>query len=556
MTNRSLFTAAILAASQSALAQQPVGAGGEIQQIQAAPALQKSLPELPVTQSKPFVHSVVPGQRILVNALHVTGETGFSEAALIAATDFKPGVEVTLDDLRAMAAKITALYNANGYFVAQAYLPPQTIKDATVTIAVIEGRYAKISLLNRTDVRDGAFQGVLDGLNTGDPVIIDPLERRLLIMSDIPGVEVGSTLAPGAEVGTSDLTVNVTPGQRVTGSLEADNWGNPYTGAYRLGGTVNFNEPLDIGDVLSARFLASTSGGMDYGRVSYQAQVEDATVGVAYTAFYYRLGEQFSSLDASGSEQIASLYGSYPLIRSYNDNLYLLLDVDFRTFQDKIGATFSTIDKQAYVMTGGLSGDSHDDFGGGGWNAYSLFVAFGDLDIQTPSARLTDAETARTDGAYAKFSYSLSRLQHVVGPLSVYGLVRGQFAANNLDISEKMELGGAEGVRAYPEGEAYGDQGYIATLEARLLLPKWWDSLPGETQLVGFVDTGSVTFNKSPWVAGQNDATRSGVGAEVIWAAPNNFSATIAYAHELGDQRATSAPDRFGRFWVQLVKYF
>jgi hemolysin activation/secretion protein len=554
--NHGLFIVSLLSVSHSVFAQQVVGAGGQIQQIPSAPVFQKSLPELPFEQSKPAVHSVGPGQRILVNSLHVMGATRFSEAELIAATDFNPGAQLSLDDLRAMASKITALYNANGYFVAQAYLPPQNIKDGVVTIAVIEGHYANINLVNQTNVRDGAFQDVLDGLNTGDPVIIDPLERRLLIMSDIPGVEVASTLAPGTTVGTSDLTVDITPGPRVTGSLEADNWGNPYTGAYRLGGTVNLNEPLNIGDVLSARFLASTSGGMDYGRVSYQAQVEDATVGVAYTVFYYHLGEEFSTLDANGSEQVASLYGSYPLIRSYNNNLYLLLDFDLRTFQDKIGITSSTIDKQAYVMIAGLSGDSHDDFGGGGWNTYSLFGAFGDLDIQTPSARLADALTARTDGAYAKFSYSVSRLQHVVGPLSLYGEVRGQFAAQNLDISEKMELGGAEGVRAYPEGEAYGDQGYIATLEARLLLPKWVDKMPGETQLVGFVDTGSVTFNKSPWVPGQNDTTRSGVGAELIWAAPNDFSATVAYAHELGDQRATSAPDRFGRFWVQLVKYF
>ena len=33
-----------------------------------------------------------------------------------------------------------------------------------------------------------------------------------------------------------------------------------------------------------------------------------------------------------------------------------------------------------------------------------------------------------------------------------------------------MELGGAYGVRAYPEGEAFGDTGYIATTEARLML--------------------------------------------------------------------------------------
>jgi len=551
-----LFATIVFAVSQNALAQQPIGAGGAIQQVPPAPVQQKSIPDFPVTRGAAPVRPADTGVRFVVKQVHVTGQTRFSEAELIAVTGFKPGMELSLYELRVLVSRITDHYNESGFFVAQAYLPPQDIKDGVVTIAVIEGRYGKIGLQNQTNVSDGVINDVLDGLNSGDPVITAPLERRLLILSDIPGIGVKSTLAPGAEVGTSDLTVGVFPGQRVTGSLEADNWGNPYTGEYRLGAAVNFNEPFGFGDVLSARFLASTSGDMNYGRVAYQAQVEDGTVGVAYTIFDYRLGGRFSSLHASGSEQIASLYGSYPLIRSYDENLYVQLGFDARTFQDKIGVTDSTVDRQAYVMIAGLSGDSHDHFGGGGWNTYSITAAFGELDIQSPLARAVDRLTARTDGTYAKFSYSVARLQNITGPLSLYGWVRGQFAADNLDISEKMELGGANGVRSYPEGEAYGDRGYIATLEARLLLPRWIEDLPGDVRLIGFVDTGSVTFNESPWIRGRNDATRSGIGAGIAWTAPNDFSATVTYAHELGDNHATSAPDRFGRFWVQLVKYF
>ena len=542
--------------SQGAFAQQDIGAGGQIQQIPQPPALQKSIPDLPIKRDEPLTRPVPAGPKFLVTSLHVTGQTRFSEVELIAATGFKPGSELSLADLRALASKITDLYNRNGFFVAQAYLPPQDIKDGTVTIAVIEGRYGAIRLDNQTNVSDSTINGVLDGLNSGDPVVTAPLERRLLIISDIPGVEVKSTLSPGTLVGTSDLTVGVLPGQRVTGSVQADNAGNPYTGVYRLGANVNFNEPLGFGDVLSARVLASTTGGLIYGRLSYQAQVEDATIGAAYTAFEYKLGRQFSSLDARGAEQIASLYGSYPLVRSYNANLYGLLDFDYRTFQDKIGATSSITDRQAWVVMPGISGDTHDTFGGGGWNSFALIGSIGSLDIQSLLARISDAATARTNGGYAKLYFSVSRLQQLIGPLSLYGEVRGQIASKNLDISEKMELGGAYGVRAYPEGEAYGDEGYIASLEARLLLPRWIENLPGEMQLIAFVDTGNVTLNKNPWYTGSNSATRSGAGVGLNWAEANNFSASVTYAGQLGDTPATSAPDRFGGFWVQLVKYF
>lgn len=555
VSKTTVLSIALFALSQNALAQ-TVGAGGQIQQIPQAPSLQKPVPELPVRRNENLAQPVPAGPKFVVRALHVTGATHFSESELIAATGFTPGSELSLADLRDLASKITDLYNRDGYFVAQAYLPPQDIKDGVVTIAVIEGRYGKISLDNKARVSDRVLNDVLDGLNSGDPVVADPLERRLLIISDIPGVEVNSTLSPGDAVGTSDLMVDVTPGPRVDGSVEADNGGNPYTGVYRVGATVNFNEPFGIGDVLSARFLTSTAGRMDYGRLSYQAQVGDGTVGVAYTGFRYKLGRQFSALDASGTEGIISLFGSYPIIRSYNDNLYALLDVDDRNFQDKIGAASSIVDKQAWVASPGISGDHRDMFGGGGWDTYSLVASFGTLDIQSPLARAVDRATARTNGSYAKLYFSASRLQHLVGPLSLYGLVRGQIASKNLDISEKMELGGAYGVRAYPEGEVYGDEGYIATLEARLLLPRWFERLPGDLQLIGFVDTGSVTFNKSPWFTGSNSATRSGAGVGLNWFAANDFEVSASYAWQLGNRPATSAPDRFGGFWVAVVKHF
>jgi hemolysin activation/secretion protein len=343
----------------------------------------------------------------------------------------------------------------------------------------------------------------------------------------------------------------------VTGDVEADNWGNPYTGAYLLGGTVSLNEPFGSGDVFSVRILGSTTGGMGYGRASYQAQFEDWTLGVAFTAFEYHLGKQFSALDSNGSEEIASVYASYPLIRSYDNNLNILLDFDERFFRDSIGLTSTTVDRRASVLTAGVNGDHTDTFGGGGWSTYSLFGVFGDLDIETSAALAADEAGPRTNGTYAKLAGSATRLQTLIGPLSLFGWIRGQAAFKNLDISEKMELGGASGVRAFPEGEAYGDQGYIATLEARLLLPELPPRLPGRVQLIAFVDTGYVTVNYSPFVgSGPNGLTRSGAGGGIIWSAPNNFAMTVTYAYPIGGSKATSYPDNSGQLWVQLVKFF
>jgi hemolysin activation/secretion protein len=121
-----------------------------------------------------------------------------------------------------------------------------------------------------------------------------------------------------------------------------------------------------------------------------------------------------------------------------------------------------------------------------------------------------------------------------------------------------MGLGGPYAVRAYPVGEAYADEGYVVNLEARLLLPKFSPNMPGQMHLIGFADTGSVTLNKNPgtWAVGENHRTLSGAGVGVTWADYNNFAMSMYWAHKVGNAMATSAPDKNGRFWFQVVKYF
>ncbi|MEO5830112.1 MAG: ShlB/FhaC/HecB family hemolysin secretion/activation protein, partial [Rhodanobacter sp.] len=131
-----------------------------------------------------------------------------------------------------------------------------------------------------------------------------------------------------------------------------------------------------------------------------------------------------------------------------------------------------------------------------------------------------------------------------------------QLASKNLDPSEKMVLGGMDGIRAYPQGEGFGDEGYLARLELRRLLPGLSDHVPGQVHLIGFVDSGHVTINKNPWYAGSNSENLRSAGVGVTWVDPGDFSVRMYYARKLGSQRAISAPDRSGRFWIQLIKYF
>ena len=550
MKSAIMITAALLATSQGAHAQS-TPAGGHIQQIPPAPVAPRAMPDLPAPPRAAAPDIGPAGAPIQVNAIHITGATLFSEPVLVAAGGFTPGSSLTLRDLRGIAARISAYYNRRGYFLAQAYLPEQDISNGVVTIAVIEGRYGKVGVQNHTNLSTGVANRVLRGLDSNDVVTNAPLERRLLLLSDIPGVTVHSTLAPGSEVGTTDLLVDLTPAPRVTGSIEADNAGNRYTGTYRIGGSINLNNPTGLGDMVSLRILASTEG-LAYGRAAYQVPLGNLTLGVAYAHFRYDLSHEFESLDAHGKADIATVFASYPLIRSRSTNLYAVAAFDAKRFDDRVDATASESIRKSQAVTLGLNADWRDR--GGAATTAAVGWSIGNLDIVSPVERAVDDITAHSNGRFGKILFSLARQQPVAGPLSLYGAVRGQMAFDNLDSSEKMELGGAYGVRAYPEGEAYGDQGYIATAEARLrIAPR---GFPGQFQLIGFIDVGEIDYAHTPWFPGPNSTRRSGVGGGLSWSGPGRILLSATYATRLGSQPVTSQPDRAGRFWFQIVKLF
>jgi hemolysin activation/secretion protein len=543
----------LLAAAPAVWAQQQPSAGSELLQIPQAPSLPPRAPEIRIEQGKQAPLPLSDQTGVRVNTLRITGAKAFPEATLLEASGFKPQGVMTLADMRGLAERVSDYYHAQGYFLAQAYLPAQDIKDGLVTLAVLEGRYGAVTIRNQTRLKDSIARGLIEPA-PDDAVTIAPLERSLLLLSDLSGVQVQSTLTPGASVGSSDLVLDVVPGPLVSGSVDGDNHGNRYTGRGRVGGSLNLNNPSGYGDVASLRLLTSGKG-LNYARAAYQVQVERAKVGVAYAHLDYRLGKEFDSLQAHGAASIASVYSSYPLLRSRQSNLSVQLAFDSKSLHDQVNATNISQKKVVQVLMLSLQGDHRDSFAGPAVNTYSVTGTAGNVDLRDTVAQVADASTARTQGSYGKLGFNLARLQGAGASTQFYAAASGQLASRNLDVSEKMQLGGANAVRAYPEGESYADRGFVLTLEARYTWPQT-NSVAGQVQLVGFIDSGAVTFSRNPWATGANTRKLSGAGVGLNWSVGDSFFVKAFYAHKVGSEPATSAPDASGRFWVQGVKYF
>ncbi len=543
-----------MACSTGAAAQTAPNAGQILRELQQQPDLTppKAAPSLQ-TEERPAA-PIDGDASFAVKTIYITGNVSVPTATLHALVADLENATHTLAEVNAAAARITAYYRAEGYPITRAYLPAQEIKNGEVTIAVVEGRIGAHKLTNRSRLSDAQAAAYLDSAKEGRVIRSDEVDRGLLLLNDTPGVGTArATLQPGASVGTSDLVVELTPGAAYSGSIDLDNYGNRYVGEYRLGGTLNINSPLRIGDVLSLNVL-SGGDGLNYGRVAYQLPVggDGLRLGAAYSDTVYKLGKEFEMLDAHGKASSTSVFAAYPFIRSQQTGLNGTLSLEQKNLSDSVDATLTNTGKRVKLAAIGLQGTHQDGLGGGGLTSASLTATFGNLDIQSPSALTIDAASAQTNGGYTRLAYSLGRLQRLTGADSLSLSASGQEANKNLDSSEKFSLGGATGVRAYPQGEGIGDEGYLATAELR---HNFSDTL----QATLFYDIGSVRINRMPFgAAATNNRTLSGAGIGLN-ANVADFRIRASLAWRTGSEQPTSIPASAVHavtMWVQASRGF
>ena len=563
---RHAIVACAVCASFGGLAQAQIvpDAGTILREQEQKPPEVPTRPAPTIKQDEPARPALKPEDtpRFVLKGFRVTGNTVFAESELIDLVREYVGREVSFADLERAAARISRYYREHGYMVARAYVPAQFVKtDGVVEIAVIEGRFGKVELENKSRVRDGVARGYLDAF-PGTPVTQPELERKMLLLNDLPGVrEARATLRPGAQAGESDLTVDLAEAPLANGSVEYNNQGNYYTGANQLVGNLNLLSPLGLGDILNAQLTKGFSG-LEYGRLGYQLPVgsDGFRLGAGYSHTHYELGKSFAPLDANGKADTYTLDASYPFKRTPNFNLYAQLAYDWRNFEDRQDVAGLVTDRSTRAARLTLNGDARDRLWGGGITVFSLIYSSGSLNIESPNpppnARTFDDAGPQTNGHFDKWNASALRLQSIAERLSVYLSLSGQKAGKNLDSSEKFFLGGAYGVRAYATGEAAGDNGYLATAELRYVISL--AAVPGVLQPFMFVDTGGVTVNVNPFLAGQpNTRHLTGGGLGLTWVRASDFQVKLTVATRLGSEHSASPDlDQRTRGWAQAIKYF
>ncbi|OGR07015.1 MAG: hypothetical protein A2520_10610 [Deltaproteobacteria bacterium RIFOXYD12_FULL_53_23] len=570
----SLLSAVILTGvSLSAAHAAPTPDAGTIMDSTKAPALSKpaTSPVIDVKEAPRSGLVLSKEAKVKVAKITVTGMTVVTQEELAKILAGYEDKTLTFVELNQLTGDISKYYRDRGYLLARAYLPKQEIKDGKLEVAVLEGKIDKVevNLDEAKRLRKAQVEALIADLKKEAVAKDSKLERSLLLLNDLPGINVTSTLTPGTSVGAADLLLNVKESRLFSGSVDLDNFGNRYTGVYRAGASLNVNDLSGYGDQLSLR--AQTAGsGLLLGRIGYNLPVGSygTKLGLAYSSLTYELGKDLEILGYEGDSSVLSFYAAHPFVRSRRTNLYGIFGYDYKRMEDEgLGHTIN--DRQVDVVTFGLNGDWRDGIGGGAVNAAGLSLFKGDLDIQDAVAKATDAQTRRTDGSFSKIRYNLSRMQYLTPSLSAFASLQGQFASGNLDSSEKFSLGGPYGVRAYPQGEAAADEALLVNLELRWDLPL--DNKYGVPQLVFFYDFGRVlSLYEETWYGWQGSNTAllnsysiDGAGIGFNLTKTDDYVLRAIYARKIRDNAGRDANgndsdnrDDDNRFWLQMVKQF
>ncbi|RXJ87207.1 ShlB/FhaC/HecB family hemolysin secretion/activation protein [Arcobacter sp. CECT 8985] len=400
-------------------------------------------------------------KKIFVKEFKITGAIHIKEKKLKALIKSYENKELTFAQIQEVASIITKEYRKEGYFVARAYIPVQTIQNDVIEIAIIEGNYGEFKLKNDSLVKDSIVKGMLDNIKEANIISTDTLERAMLIINDTPGVVVSKAeVMPGSKVGTSDFLIETTPSARFDGYVVADNYGSRYTGKSRLSTQVNINSPFNIGDQISLGSLVSNHGNLKNYNLAYNFPL--ASNGLrgefAYSHTKYNLVEEYEELDAHGQSNIFDFKIKYPIIKSRVENLDVQLKFSNKNFDDHVNGN-QTANKNIKSLTASLL-YSKD---------YVLFdrPSYVNSGFNLTTGRLKNDNSNLYDGRYNKIDFYVN---NTISLANTYSLTTGVTAqkvlgGKNLDGSEDMSLGGAYAVKFYPDSEQSAENGYIFNIE-------------------------------------------------------------------------------------------
>ncbi|MFK0380298.1 ShlB/FhaC/HecB family hemolysin secretion/activation protein [Pandoraea sp. NPDC090278] len=514
----------------------------------AAPAAKSQHDESPADDFTPPIE---------IKGFRLTGETVFEEALLLKVANAVPG-DYTFRQIQEIANRIKLYYREHGYLVADTIVPAQESRDGVIHIRVVEGRLEGQPTVSSSDSSvDNAIHNIyaaavcanvpIDSATQtcgGDLATSGLIERVVLLARENTGYEVYAELSPGGEPGYTHMALNATPGRKVAGEVVFDNYGGEATGVWRGQGHVVARSLLTTGDILDGiGGLSNKPTRYQFFQIDYSAPVgaKGWRAGVNFGQTNYSLSGSFSALRATGTSRSIGIYARYPLV--LRSDLRTDVTVSLKGGQLRDDNALFENPRLYWTASADLAGRIDDTWiGSPAVSLWGIRVDHGSVRITDMVQQALDNYFLHTAGSFNRITVRGSREQALIGSLSMFAGVTALVGDKNLDPYFKFSLGGPYAVRAYPSGEASGDQGVLGSIELRYALPpvSVFDHTLG-ARVSAFYDTGWVRNNRYPYPGVVNNTSlRSGAGLQVELTDAQLFSLRVFWATAVGSGASTN----------------
>lgn len=421
----------------------------QTKELQPAEAIYTELTPIPLTKESNATQACIK-----IETIDTTSITLVEKEALEALK--KPYIHRcdTMHDINTLVKKINNIYIERAYITSRAYIKPQDLSKGHLVISAMEG---KVESVNGNNISTGLVFPFIENsfLNLRE------LEVGLEQLNRLQSMQATMSINPGKEEGSSQIEITGKKiGSSIHGVLGANNYGTEKSGKYQFSGSVGWDNPLGINDLLTVNLNTTDKQDSDNNSlgnsISYGLPVDRAYLEFIYSRFEYEqivngLNMDYLSNGESETFQIRSEYKlfhtkeqrgklSFSLLRKENDNYLAGVYLD-------TSSSILTILQLAYTH----------HYSGSTWDGYATLRYHRGLDW------LGAKTGSYGDTTFDKYTLNLSYSKHFNNellPLFYHFSFYGQYAKQGIIGSEQIGIGGPYSVRGFKnETQISGNQG-------------------------------------------------------------------------------------------------
>ncbi len=348
----------------------------------------------------------------------------------------------SIEKLNNLTKEISNLYIKKGYVTSRAYLKLQDLSKGEVKISLLEGKIKKI---------------VNDDIYISN--IFDNLEEKILNLKDL---EIGITqlerlrsqkinlkLKPSEEIGFTDvIMLKKTSQKSYYGYGSLNNYGNDQTGLYQTNVFLNYENLLDINDIISISINTTNTAFKKTDKtlgtyISYAVPYMRHYFKASYSTFNYKqtIYDQFGSpLESRGFSDTFTLSDEYIFYNSKKNTLNLVSKLSRKNNENYLSDIL--IELQSYKLTTFNIGFDYTHYGSSSY-LNTVFLFHKSLTGKINFNKYT------IDLSYTKyFSYDLQPKFNL--------LLHAQHTKYDVYGTEQIGIGGPYSVRGFKDGGLNG----------------------------------------------------------------------------------------------------